>query len=137
MAASKERFSEGTMTRVLIVDDHPSVTKACCRLFGDLGARDVRAASDTRTGFHGYVTQQPDIAIIDLKFGSDALAGLSLIRQIRIHSAAVVIVALSMNDDPATRKEALDAGATAFVNKDAPIGELLQACKFWQEKRAA
>jgi two-component system, OmpR family, response regulator len=125
------------MKRVLIVDDHHSVTKACRRLFGDLGARDVLTASNARMGYHSYVTQQPDIAIVDLKLGSDAVGGLSLIRQMRFHSAAVVIVALSMNDDPATRQEALDAGATAFVSKDAPIGELLQACEFWQEKRAA
>ena len=116
------------MKRVLIVDDHHSVTKSCCPLFGDLGA-DVLAASNATMGYHSYVTQQPDIAIIDLKLGSDALAGLSLIRLMRIYSAAVVIVALSMNDDPSTRQDALDAGATAFVSKDAPIGELLQACK--------
>jgi DNA-binding NarL/FixJ family response regulator len=125
------------MKRVLIVDDHHSVTRSCCRLFGDLGAKDVLTASNARVGYSSYVTQQPDIAIVDLKLGPDDRAGLSLIRDMRMYSPAVVIVALSMNDDPAVRQDALDAGATAFVSKDAPINELLQACEFWQEKRAA
>jgi two-component system, NarL family, invasion response regulator UvrY len=112
------------MKRVLIVDDHRSATESCCRSFSDLGA-DVLAASNARTGYRCYVTQQSGIAIIGLKLGSDAVAGLSLIRRMRVHGPAGVIVALSMNDDPATRQG--DAGATAFVSKDAQIGELLQA----------
>jgi DNA-binding NarL/FixJ family response regulator len=124
------------MKRILIVDDHHSVTESCRRLFGDLGAN-VLTASNPIKGYHIYVTQQPDIAIVDLKLGSDPVAGLSLIRLMRVHSAAVVIVALSMDDDQATRQDALNAGATAFVSKDAPMAELLHACEFWQQKRVA
>jgi DNA-binding NarL/FixJ family response regulator len=105
------------MKRVLIVDDHQIGDQNMRRLLSDLGARDVLTASNARVGYHSYVTQQPDIAIIDLKRGSD---GLSLIRQMRIDSVTVV-----------------DALATAFVSKDAPIDELLRAWEFWQEKRAA
>jgi DNA-binding NarL/FixJ family response regulator len=53
------------MKRVLIVDDHQIGDQNMRRLLSDLGARDVLTASNARVGYHSYVTQQPDIAIID------------------------------------------------------------------------
>lgn len=56
---------------------------------------------------------QPDVAVVDLSLGHDG--GLDWLRSVRQHCPALKVVALSVHDEPAVRRAAMDAGADDFV----------------------
>ena len=117
------------MKRILIVDDHPLVIKTCRQLFGAMGVSEILAADNASAGYDIYATLRPDVAVVDLRFCANELAGLALIQKMRSQNPSAVIVAFSITTDPAIRTAAIDSGATAFVCKDGPISDLLEACK--------
>jgi DNA-binding NarL/FixJ family response regulator len=117
------------MKRVLVVDDHPLVIKACHQLFETMDVQEILAATNASAGYDIYASTRPDVAVVDLRLDPGDLTGLALIRKMRSQNLSAVIVAFSMDADPAIRAEAFNAGATAFVCKDAPISVLLDACK--------
>ena len=125
------------MKRVLVVDDHPLVIKACRQLFGAMDVQEILAAANASAGYDIYVSTRFDVAVVDLRLDPGDLTGLSLIRKMRSQNSSAVIVAFSMDSDPTISAEALNAGATAFVCKDAPIGVLLDACELNRLNQAA
>ena len=124
------------MKSILIVDDNPIVVFGCRQIFGAAGVRQIVSANSVASGYQIYVANEPNVAVIDLQLGQGE-SGLSLIRKIRELGSRITIVAFTMHDDPAIRKEALKAGATSFVCKDASMGELLSACGLIDEAKAA
>jgi len=124
------------MKSILIVDDNPTVIFGCSQILGYAGVRQILSADSVTSGYETYVTHKPDVAIIDLELRRGE-SGLSLIRKIRELGSGITIVAFTMHDDPAIRREALKAGATVFVCKDASMSELLSACELIGEAKAA
>ncbi len=115
------------MTKALIVDDHPIVHQACRRLFEDNDACEVAVALRLLEAFQLYRRLRPEIVVVDLSIGGRALAGLAFIRRLRMVDQKVQILVLSMHRDPAIVRDALRAGATGYVKKDAPPQEIAQA----------
>jgi DNA-binding NarL/FixJ family response regulator len=124
------------MKSILVVDDNPIVIFGCRQIFDAAGARQILSAYSVTSGFENYIAHKPDVAVIDLELGRGE-SGLSLIRKIRELGSRITIVAFTMHNDPAIRAEAVKAGATSFVCKDAPMGELLSACGLIDEAKAA
>ena len=115
------------MTKVLVVDDHPIVLQGCRRILEAAGCAAVYEASDVTTGYDLYVSQRPDVGVIDLSMRDMGLGGLSLIRRIHADDRRVPILVLSMHRDPIIVARALEAGATGYVVKDTSSEELLKA----------
>jgi two-component system invasion response regulator UvrY len=124
------------MKSVLIVDDNPIVIFGCSQILGYAGVRQILSADGVGSGYQTYIIYKPHVAVIDLELGRGE-SGLTLIRKIRELDSRMTIVAFTMHDDPVIRREALAAGATAFVCKDASMGELLSACGLIDEAKAA
>ena len=124
------------MRSILIVDDNPIVIFGCHQILSCTGVRQILSADSVTSGYETYVAHKPDVAIIDLELRRGE-SGLSLIRKIRELDSRIAIVAFTMHDDPAIRTEALKAGATSFVCKDAPVNDLLFACGLISEAKAA
>jgi two-component system KDP operon response regulator KdpE len=108
------------MTKVLVVDDDPSLVKA---LRIGLAARgdDVVTA---RTGTDAIVQVAlvlPDLVILDL--GLPDLDGIEVCRRIREFSDVPVVV-LSAFGDERRKVEALDSGADDFITKPFGMAEL-------------
>ena len=108
------------MTKVLVVDDDPSLVKA---LRIGLAARgdDVVTA---RTGSDAIVQvalAHPDLVILDL--GLPDLDGVEVCRRIRQFSDVPVVV-LSAFGDERRKVEALESGADDFITKPFGMGEL-------------
>jgi two-component system KDP operon response regulator KdpE len=108
------------MTKVLVVDDDPSLVKA---LRIGLAARgdDVVTA---RTGSDAIVQValvHPDLVILDL--GLPDLDGVEVCRRIRQFSDVPVVV-LSAYDDERRKVQALDSGADDFMTKPFGMAEL-------------
>jgi two-component system, NarL family, invasion response regulator UvrY len=117
------------VTSVLIIDDHPFVIQGCRCILEDAGIRSIVCASNLASGYALYQQNRPDVVMLDLAFAGDALAGLSLVRQIRADDQHTRIIVLSMHDDAAVVECCLKAGASAYVVKDACFAELVKAVR--------
>jgi DNA-binding NarL/FixJ family response regulator len=109
--------------RVLIVDDHTLVRAGLCRLLQTFGGvLVVGEASNADQALELAVQHHPEVVLMDLSLpGRSGLEALSDIRR-RVPQARVVM--MSMHDDTAHVRDALDRGAVGFVVKDAAPQEL-------------
>lgn len=109
--------------RVLIVDDHTLVRAGLCRLLQTFGGVLVTGeASSAEQALELAVQQQPDVVLMDLSL--PGRSGLEALSDIRHKVANARVVMMSMHDDAAHVRDALDRGAVGFVVKDAAPQEL-------------
>src|ERR1700722_5428604 len=108
------------MTKVLVVDDDPSLLKA---LRIGLSARgdEVVVAHSGAEAINQVALTTPDLVILDL--GLPDIDGLEVCRRVREFSN-VPIVVLSAYGDERRKVEALDSGADDFVTKPFGMAEL-------------
>ncbi len=108
---------------VLIVDDHTLVRAGLSRLLQAFpGMQVVAEASNAEQALQLTLQHRPDVVLMDLSLpGRSGLEALSDIRT-RLPQARVVV--MSMHDDSAHVRDALDRGAAGFVVKDAAPQEL-------------
>ena len=109
------------MTRVLVVDDDPTLIRA---LAVNLRARhlEVETAADGATALRRAAAHPPDLVILDL--GLPDLDGLEVVAGLRGWTDVPIIV-LSARDTQWAKVDALDAGADDYVTKPFGMDELL------------
>ncbi|TWE13358.1 response regulator [Rudaeicoccus suwonensis] len=109
------------MTKVLVVDDEPSLVRT---LSINLRARDyqVEHAFDGRSALQSIAEDCPDVIVLDL--GLPDIDGVEVIRRVRATSEVPIIV-LSARHDSDDKVEALDCGADDYVTKPFGMDELL------------
>ncbi len=109
------------MTRVLVVDDEPSIVRA---LRINLTARkyEVSTATDGASGLAAVARDRPDVMILDL--GLPDMDGTEVIRGVRGWTSTPIIV-LSVWGQENQKVAALDAGADDYVTKPFGMDELL------------
>jgi two-component system, OmpR family, KDP operon response regulator KdpE len=108
------------MTRILVVDDDPSLLKAL-RIGLTARGDEVLVARSGSEAMAQVALAAPDLVILDL--GLPDLDGLDVCRRIREFSE-VPIVVLSAYGDERRKVEALDSGADDFVTKPFGMAEL-------------
>ncbi len=108
-------------TRVLVVDDDPSLLRA---LTISLGARgyEIAAARTGEEGIDRVAHWHPDVVLLDL--GLPGIDGVEVIRGVRGWSEVPIIV-LSARHQSMSKVEALDLGADDYVTKPFGMDELL------------
>ena len=109
------------MTRVLVIDDEPSILRA---LRINLTARnyEVTTATDGASGLAAVSRDRPDVLILDL--GLPDMEGTDVIHGVRGWTSTPIIV-LSVWDQEQQKVAALDAGADDYVTKPFGMDELL------------
>jgi two-component system KDP operon response regulator KdpE len=109
------------MTRVLVVDDEPSILRA---LRINLTARqyEVTTAADGTSGLAAIARDRPDVIILDL--GLPDMDGTEIIHGVRGWTSTPIIV-LSAWGQESKKVAALDAGADDYVTKPFGMDELL------------
>ncbi len=118
-------------TRILIVDDSPQVRLGLAtmlRLAAKNLQQKIEVIGQAQNG--GEAIEQasllhPDVVLMDLEM--PVLNGFKATRAIKSLIPTVSVIVLTIHGDPASRQDAEQAGADAFIEKDAPISELLQA----------
>jgi two-component system, NarL family, response regulator NreC len=122
MAASDRA---GEAINIVLADDH-EVVRAGLRLLlqGEDGLHVVGEAGDVPGALRLVEASRPDILVLDLNMpGPPSLAAIAAVKD----KCAVVI--LTMQDDPIFAREALRAGARAYVLKEAAGAELVTAVR--------
>jgi two-component system KDP operon response regulator KdpE len=109
------------VTRILVVDDEPSILAAVVPLLRARGY-DVYSATSGQTALGAVDRHTPELVILDL--GLPDMEGAEVCRRIR-EGRSVPIVVLSARNAESDKVAALDAGADDYVTKPFGPEELL------------
>jgi DNA-binding NarL/FixJ family response regulator len=115
-------------TRVLLIDDHDLIRQGLARAFERQDDFSVCGqAASVAEGLRQFAKLQPDVVITDVRL-PDGL-GFDLVKDIRKqgHDTGVVVLTMYAGDEQLFA--ALEAGASAFVAKDAPADEVVAAAR--------
>lgn len=112
--------------RIVLADDHPVVRRGLRMLLDDeLDFEVVAEAGDVEEARRAVRGHRPTVLVLDLNMPGDP--SLEVIPTMRAEFPATQIVVLTMQQEPAYAREALAAGATGYVLKQAADSELVRA----------
>jgi DNA-binding NarL/FixJ family response regulator len=115
-------------TRILLLEDHTLVRSGIRSLLERSSEmRVVGECGDGRTALQLCGELAPDIVLADVEMRD--LNGIETARQIRAQHEQIKVIMLSMHGDRQYVLEALRAGASGYVLKDAAVEELLAAIR--------
>ena len=115
-------------TSVIIADDHAVVRKGLRLLIdAEPGLKVVAEAGTVPDAMMKTRALRAGVLILDLNMPGGS--SLEAIPQIREEAPMTAIVVLTMQNDPAFARQALQSGAAGFVLKEAADDELLEAIR--------
>ena len=91
------------------------------------GLEVVAEAGDVPDALRYVRAHRPDVLVLDLNLPGES--GLTAIPRFREASPGTAVVVLTMQGEPAFARDALQAGARAYVLKEAADDELVQAVR--------
>jgi two-component system, OmpR family, KDP operon response regulator KdpE len=106
---------------ILIVEDDRKMIRVFAASLETEGYR-IHSAETGQRAVEEVKTRNPDLVLLDL--GLPDIDGLSLVPQIRAHSAVPIIV-VSAREQESDKVKALDAGANDYLTKPFSVPELL------------
>lgn len=109
--------------RVLVVDDHALFRGGLVMLLREHGIEVVGEAPTGEEGVRLAGLRGPDVIIMDL--GLPGISGVEAIRRIRDGRPDAAILVITASLDEGDLIEALMAGATGYLLKDAPIEQIV------------
>jgi DNA-binding NarL/FixJ family response regulator len=116
------------VTSVLLIDDHEIIRQGLRRAFERQDDFQVVGEAGTLAQGEQLVAQhKPQVVVIDVRLPDGS--GFDLVRKMRQHVASLGIVVLTMYAGDEQLFAALDAGASAFVPKDAPADDVVAAAR--------
>jgi len=115
-------------TRVLLVDDHELVRNGLATAFLlDPQTEVVGQAGTVAEALATFAATRPRVVVTDLQLPDGT--GLDIVRALRKEAPDTGLVVLTMHSGDEQIFAAMEAGASAFVGKDAPASEVVQAAK--------
>src|SRR5688572_31390928 len=116
------------MIRVLIADDHSIVRDGLKRILA--ATTDLQVAGEAASGDEALALVKAndyDLAMLDMSM--PGLAGIDLIKRLKIERPKLRILVLSMHGEAQYAARALKAGASGYLNKDSAAEQLLVAIR--------
>jgi DNA-binding NarL/FixJ family response regulator len=114
--------------RVLLADDHPIVMAGFAMSLQGQGIEVVGQAKTPDEVLTQFDALQPDVAILDIRFG-EHMSGFDVARRLLERHPTARIIFLSQFDQDGFIKEAYSLGGRAFVTKDCEAEELANAVR--------
>lgn len=128
MLAKSQITPQPKKCRVLLVDDHPIVRQGLALLIdreADLSV--CGEAEDAHSAFHAITTLRPDVVVLDISLsGPD---GLDVLKEIRVNTASLPVLILSMHDESIYAERAMRAGANGYIMKQEATEKVLIAIR--------
>jgi DNA-binding NarL/FixJ family response regulator len=116
----------GGAIRVLLCDDHVMVREGLKRVIdGVEGIEVVASVSDGEEGVEATRRLRPDVVLMDLAM--PGVDGVEATRRIAAEAPESQVVVLTSFAEQSRVLEAIDAGATGYVLKDASVDEVVRA----------
>jgi DNA-binding NarL/FixJ family response regulator len=113
--------------RVALVDDHPVVREGLRSMLTGDGVEVVAEAGGGEEAVRVTLAARPDVVLLDMQLPD--MEGVAALRRIKRSAPGVAVLVLSMHDDPALVRRALDAGASGYLLKGATRRDLLAAMR--------
>jgi two-component system nitrate/nitrite response regulator NarL len=121
---ARERVSDAAGTRLVFVDDHPTLLKGITALFeGQEQFEIVGTGTSAAEAVELVATVKPDLVSLDLSMPGDVFSAIGAIADLSPSTRIVVFTAYA-DVDLALR--ALDAGVHGFVLKGRPSSDLFE-----------
>ena len=120
-------MSDISPAKILLVDDHPVIRAGLKRALIDVGLNCCGEAATRAEAFAQIAHHAPNGVILDLHLPDGS--GLDIVQWIRKNSKTMAIVILTMSDEESHLIAAMRAGASAFVQKSAPLSEVIATLK--------
>src|SRR4030095_10143460 len=109
--------------RVLIVDDHPMVREGLRGMLDGAGVEVVGEAGTGEDALRAAAAHSPDVILLDLELPD--LDGLTVLRRLKAIEKRAAVLVVTMHDDPALVRQAVENGASGYVLKGIGRRELL------------
>jgi two-component system response regulator NreC len=115
--------------RIVLADDH-AVVRSGLKLLLDAeeGFEVLAEAGDVDAMLRAVLGHKPDVLILDLNMPG-AVTSIEALPSIAERSPGTSVVVLTMQEDPEYARQALRAGALAYVLKEAADTELVEAVR--------
>ena len=115
-------------TTVLLVDDHDLIRDGLTGVFSAQPDMEVKGAAATvAEAIAMYEEHKPQVVVTDLQLQDGT--GLDVVRHVRRGDSRAGLVVLTMHSGDDQIFAAMEAGASAFVGKDAPSTEVVKAAR--------
>jgi DNA-binding NarL/FixJ family response regulator len=116
--------TSGGRARVLLVDDHQLLRQAVRRALEDAGMEVVAEAGDGSEAVRLASELNPDVVLMDVSM--PVLDGVEATRRIHAANADLPVLMLTMHGEDSQRREAIVAGASGFLTKDASMQDVVR-----------
>ena len=135
MAARKPSPPKAAMQkRILIVDDHPMMREGLRGVINrEPDMMVCGEAENAQQAMNDVQKLAPDLALVDITLPGKS--GLELVKDLKAMYPHVVILAISMHDESLYAERMLRAGASGYITKQQPPGELIRAIRQVLDKR--
>jgi DNA-binding NarL/FixJ family response regulator len=122
-------LQNGIMTiKLLLVDDQPQVRRGLrMNLALEKDFEIGGEAGDGQTALALAAALAPDVVVMDVAM--PGMDGIAATQALRAAVPRVAVVILSLHDNAVSRERAVQAGAVAFVSKQAPLEALIAAIR--------
>ena len=110
--------------RIVVCDDHLLLLEALGLALGAKGHDVVGLASHPDEAIRAVEEHQPDVCLLDVNFPDGT--SVAAIHRIREISPSTKVVMLSAQADHAVVGRAIAEGASGYVGKEKPIGEIIE-----------
>ncbi len=123
--------SDDNKIRVLVVDDLSQVRQGLVTalvLASKNLQPEIEIIGEARNGIDALDQSracQPDVVLMDLEM--PLMDGYTATRLIKSDDPSIFVIVLTIHGDPASRQRAFQAGSDAFIEKGAPLSELINA----------
>lgn len=114
--------------QILVVDDHALMREGLSNLLH--GKEGLEVCAEAKNGLEAIRLAdqiRPDIILMDVSMPE--LDGIEATTLIKKSHPEISVIALSMHDSEAMKQKMLAAGASAYINKEAPSSELMLAIR--------
>ena len=113
--------------RVLVVDDHPMVRAGLRSMLSDDDVEIVGEAGSGAEAVERAVALAPELVLLDVELPD--MDGIETLTRLKARAPHAAVLMVSMHDDPALVRRAIEAGAAGYVLKGTNRRELLAAVR--------
>lgn len=113
-------------TRIILADDHPFILSGLREILG--AQPDLEVVGEATTGMAALKAIgdcRPDVAVLDISMPD--VSGITIARRLREGDVRVQVILLTLHEDRAYLRQALESGVRAFVLKRSATEYLLHA----------